>query len=165
MMLDIVRYLPRHATERFEIRSLSDIDRIIIHHEGDPNPDNPSTPWDIAHYHVDDLNRAGICYHSVVDRTGIRFKTNNDSTSPLHAGDQQNPTAIGICGLGNFDLEPPTREQVFGMVLEAIRYLDAYRDLEILGHSEVGNTSCPGKYLDLSDFRAALRLTRRRNGA
>ena len=159
-LIDIVRYLPTHVKEQYPKRHPGDIELIAIHHEGDPNPETEATPWDLARWHVDGLDRAGICYHSVVTSDGLRWKTNLDSTIAQHVGSTHNPKAIGICGTGNFSEQPPTMEQMLGLVLEALRYCRAYPKAEVVGHNELGRTSCPGSLFDMDAFRQAITMIR-----
>ena len=156
--LDITRHLPTHESKEYPERNVGDIELVVIHHEGDPNPETESTPFDIARWHVEGLDRAGICYHSVVTRDGIQWKTNLDRTVSKHVGETYNPKAIGICATGNFDQEPPTQDQALGLLIEVLRYLNAYPDAKVVGHKELGDTSCPGEFLDMDKFRGAIDL-------
>ena len=57
---DITRYLPTHDSKRYPERDVGDIELVVIHHEGDPNPERESTPFDIVSWHVEGLGRAGF---------------------------------------------------------------------------------------------------------
>jgi hypothetical protein len=70
--------------------------------------------------------------------------------------DGMNRKSIGICLVGNFDIDKPTPAQ-----MEALERL--CRDImerhkipvsKVLGHGEVAATNCPGKNFDMRRFRA-----------
>lgn len=164
-VIDIVRYLPVHGTKKYGTRPLSTLKErgyIVIHHEA-CGCDNPrSTPWDLARYHVQSNGWPGIGYHSVVTPDGLRWKVNNDSTLSYHVKDY-NTQSIGICGVGDFTRNGPTREQLLGMVLEVIRYQQAYGiPIErVVGHGDLQATACPGHLLDMQGLRDAVQVLTR----
>jgi N-acetylmuramoyl-L-alanine amidase len=72
--------------------------------------------------------------------------------------DGMNRKSIGICLVGNFDIDKPTPAQ-----MEALERL--CRDVierhkipvpKVLGHGEVAATNCPGKNFDMAAFRKRL---------
>lgn len=74
------------------------------------------------------------------------------------SADGINRKSIGICLVGNFDIDKPTPAQ-----MEALERL--CRDVierhkipvpKVLGHGEVAATNCPGKYFDMAEFRKRL---------
>jgi N-acetyl-anhydromuramyl-L-alanine amidase AmpD len=74
------------------------------------------------------------------------------------SADGMNFKSIGICLVGNFDIDKPTPAQ-----MEALERL--CRDVmerhkipvsKVLGHGEVAATNCPGKNFDMAAFRKRL---------
>ncbi len=66
-----------------------------------------------------------------------------------------NEFGIGICLVGNFDVERPTAQQ-----MAALDHLVAYlmltyhiRPDQIIGHNDTKQTDCPGKYLNVAIVR------------
>ena len=76
------------------------------------------------------------------------------------SADGMNRKSIGICLVGNFDIDKPTIAQ-----MEALERL--CRDImarykipvsKVLGHGEVAATNCPGKNFDMAAFRKRLEV-------
>jgi len=66
-----------------------------------------------------------------------------------------NEYGIGICLVGNFDVERPTPQQI-----ASLEHLMAYLMItyhigpdEIMGHNDTKATDCPGKYLNIGTIR------------
>ncbi len=143
-VIDLVYDLPRHAERRYETRTLSQIQQIVIHHTGaDPSIGIEA----IAGKHVHELGWPGIGYHFVIDAEGRIYQTNDLTTISFHAR-QANPTTVGIAFGGNFDEAVPTDAQ-----LESGGRLCAYllRELSlpienVRGHKAFVSTECPGKH-------------------
>lgn len=69
-----------------------------------------------------------------------------------------NLQALGICIIGNFDKAPPSPAQ-WSKSLELVRYLMRCYSLlkdNVIGHREIKDTNCPGRFFDLAKFRAEL---------
>ena len=67
----------------------------------------------------------------------------------------ENVTAIGICVVGNYDLIPPTNDQLFilsSLIRELQRKFTIPRQ-NVLPHWAFADKSCPGKLFNLVDLR------------
>ncbi len=72
-----------------------------------------------------------------------------------HAGeDEHNKHGIGIAVVGNFDLGPPSSAQI-ASVRRLVRVLRVRYGIEtsnIIRHSEIKATACPGKYFPMDEI-------------
>jgi N-acetyl-anhydromuramyl-L-alanine amidase AmpD len=70
-----------------------------------------------------------------------------------------NTEGIGICLIGNFDLQEPTAAQMASLEMLVLALKKRYQiPLEgIFGHGELKNTRCPGRLFPLETFLMALR--------
>jgi len=145
---DIVNDLPKHETDTYRTRVLTDITTLTIHHTVTPS----STPIEvIAAYHVNSRDWPGIGYHFVIKDTGEIFKTNYLETKSYHAGSygapgDENLWSVGIALQGNFTDDPPPQAQLDAaqwLVAELKEQLDIS---QVLKHKEMpgAQTQCPG---------------------
>jgi N-acetylmuramoyl-L-alanine amidase len=110
-----------------------------------------SRPWDDIGYHFG-IELVGDHYEALLGRMPDEMGA--------HCRDgRMNYTSIGICLIGDFDHEPPPKEQ-WNLALRVVRWLmtacGIKRD-EVFGHREfAGNRSCPGWMFDLKRFREEL---------
>ena len=66
----------------------------------------------------------------------------------------QNTSSVGICFVGNFDIEVPTlAQELSGQLL--ITYLRTIlnKKLPVFGHKDFANKTCPGNLFDLTKFK------------
>ena len=145
-IVGLVSQLPKHATNRYESRSLKQITHIAIHHSATPIS---VTAQRIAHYHVSSETHQwpGMGYHYFIDHDGTISQTQALELVSNHVFGHNHYT-VGVCLAGNFDSVIPT-----SMQLAASGHLLAWlmQDLNIplqniLGHKDFPrtNTSCPG---------------------
>jgi N-acetyl-anhydromuramyl-L-alanine amidase AmpD len=69
-----------------------------------------------------------------------------------------NDKAIGICCVGNFDVQTPT-ETMLARLVPLLRWLmDVYGipAKNVMGHRDYSPKSCPGKNFDMDALRARL---------
>lgn len=142
----IVDDLPKHPEKSYGVRSLNDVDVIVVHHSA---VDADVTIHSLASYHVDGNGWPGIGYHFCIEEDGGIYQVNWLETRSYHAGGQ-NHRSVGICLLGNFQQEAPASIQ-----LEALRFLIDYLqkgDLShvgrVLPHRALNQTACPGNSVD-----------------
>jgi len=105
-----------------------------------------------------------IGYHYVINNgtyrpDGLVEVGRAETESGAHcSADGMNFKSIGICLVGNFDIDKPTIAQ-----MEALERL--CRDImarykipvsKVLGHGEVDATNCPGKNFNMAEFRKRL---------
>lgn len=141
---DIIDKLPKHATAKYERRTLDKITHIAIHHTAAPGN---VTPERIAQYHVNN-DWPGVGYHFYVMPDGIIYQTNHLETISYQVH-KQNHYSVGISIAGNFiNGAQPTPKQI-----EAAGHLAAWlmQKLNIplanvMGHKEYPEnaTTCPG---------------------
>jgi hypothetical protein len=143
---NITNQLKHHPSLQFPTRSLSQIQRIIIHHTAIP----PTVGAErIAVHRVDNQGWPGIGYHYFITGQGQIQQTNELTTLSKHAG-QYDPVAIGICFAGDFTNAIPTPTQIdagaqliawllsqFGLTLAAVN-----------GYKELVITQSPGQQWD-----------------
>ena len=129
-------------------RSPALIRRVILHHSVTPT----YFSWaSVARYHVTPEPKGrgfpGIAYHFGVHQDGWVAYLGDVGTIRWHAGNH-NTDSIGICCMGDFRTAEPS-----GAMLDALRRLLAVLrntlspDLDLVLHSEVGQTVCPGPNL------------------
>ncbi len=138
---DLRNALPRHATARYDGRSLTAIKRIVIHHSASAAS---TTAEAMARYHVDHHGWPSIGYHFVVTSAG-EIQYVNDHTLITYGVSGQNDDTVHICLPGDFTNAPPPEAQ-----LAATRkFIDNYRlamgqSYPVVAHREIGDSSCPG---------------------
>jgi N-acetyl-anhydromuramyl-L-alanine amidase AmpD len=135
------------------MRSLADIDTLIIHHTaGSPT----GSTYAIASFHVDGRGWPGIGYHFLIGADGTIEQTNHLETVSYHAS-YTNDTSVGISLKGSFvgNLQPPDAQ--IDAVAWLVNKLKGELNIErVIGHKETdwaqqpGNgTQCPGDTWEL----------------
>ena len=104
----------------------------------------------IQRQHVDVENYADIGYHFLIDRAGRVIEGRRLKWQGAHAGDsQKNRGNVGICLLGNFETEHPTKTALASLdklVLELQTKLRIPRR-NVRPHKAWKETACPGRHL------------------
>ncbi len=138
------------------------ITRITIHHAGMgveeemPIEDVKARLQTIQRSHQDHRRWADIGYHFIIDCSGNIWEGRPLAYQGAHAGNNSaNRGNVGICVMGNYDLQRPTTRQ-----MSAIRWLVAdlmkrhsvpisrvYTHREISSLHGLGYTDCPGQHL------------------
>ncbi|MEM7343429.1 MAG: N-acetylmuramoyl-L-alanine amidase [Chloroflexota bacterium] len=139
---DIVDDLPRHATKRYQSRSLSAIKRIIVHHTAVPASVSAER---IANYNVSRNDWPGLGFHYMVTADGVVQQTNDLTTISYHTGGH-NSDSIGVAFAGDFDETVPNEAQITAGSHLIAWLLDSL-DLpltELHAHKEYARTTCPG---------------------
>lgn len=126
--------------------------RVIVHH---------SASSDVAAktIHSWHLNQgwSGIGYHFVIRRNGNIERGRELSAIGSHSGPKGNGDSVGVCLTGNFEIDKPTAAQVNSLVWLITRYLEPrYGSLQVVGHSDVMATACPGKNFPWNELRRKL---------
>lgn len=139
--------------------------KIILHHSA--TKDSGTVSWNaIRRYHVKENKWTDIGYHY-----GIEFVMDpGDSHGsyeiligrmPNEVGAHasgQNSQSIGVCFVGNFDTEPPPKEQ-WEMGLKLVRWLlreFAISSASVFGHRDFADKTCPGLMFNVEKFRREL---------
>lgn len=120
--------------------------KIVLHHRAGDG--------DVISIHNTHLKNgwSGIGYHFYVRKDGSIFRGRPIEKIGAHS-EGHNLDSIGVCFEGNFE-----KEEMENPELEAGRLLIAHiqegygRKLEVLRHSDVGSTLCPGKKFPFKDI-------------
>ena len=118
-------------------------------------------PWSDIGYHGGVEKVDGVYTH----RTGRSLDRAGAHAAVAKVSNSYNKTHIGLCLIGNFDLEAPNQE-VWEFCLAVTRtYMDTYdidKDM-VIGHREVYDKlgifrqkTCPGNLFDIHKFRSDL---------
>lgn len=133
---------PRKATQR-----------IIIHHSASRGNEDAKI---IHGWHLNNNGWAGIGYHFVITKSGEIQRGRPEHLTGAHAGASGNWNSIGICIVGNFDIETPAIVQMTALVW-LIRHLRGkYGNLEVIGHKDVMATACPGRLFPWNELKQML---------
>ena len=117
-------------------------DLVVIHHTASASD---LTVEDIHRMHVGN-GWVGIGYNVVIYPDGSIHEGRPLDCSGAHC-EGENSHSVGVNLVGNFELYPPTPEQIESLK-EVIKYLrEQYGDVEIAGHYEYNATACPGDNL------------------
>jgi hypothetical protein len=153
-IVDKMGKLPHKEWATYPFRSLTQIQRVVMHHTAGPSTE---TPEQIAQYHVDVKGWPGIGYHYVIIPAGAVFKC-LPATVVSNCVAGGNTTSLCVALVGNFDLGPVPDAQWAAAVELAKELVAAYNLKEVYGHREVPgppqDTHCPGLYFVTDKFRA-----------
>jgi hypothetical protein len=136
--------------------------RIILHHS--LTRDSETVSWGaIRRYHMQDLGWRDIGYHFGIERVGDSHEIlmgRMIGERGAHCKESEmNKLALGICFVGNFDLEPP-RHSAWVLGLRLVRSLCEALTIPytcVHGHNYYNShKSCPGKLFDVDLFRSQL---------
>lgn len=119
--------------------------KIIIHHS--LTKDSGTVSWEaIRKYH----KRKGwkdIGYHWGIERVGSEYKIlkgREENESAAHTKGH-NSASIGICLVGNFDIQEPPKEQLYKLIELINDIYKRYGKLPIYTHNHFASyKSCPG---------------------
>jgi hypothetical protein len=152
----------QHEARPGQVNAMGAIRQITVHHEGW----KPVyfTSWGetvqrlrrIRQSHVNHHGWGDIGYHFVIDRAGRVWEARSLQYQGAHVKDH-NPHNIGVMVLGNFQRQYPSEEQVqaLGSFLEKLMQRYDIPRREVNTHRELGETACPGRYLqpEVTRFR------------
>lgn len=86
-----------------------------------------------------------IGYHYIIDPSGNIWAGRSTHLQGAHVKDQ-NEHNLGICVMGNFEIQKPTRNQLGtlnGFVAEQMRRYNVHSTM-LFTHRELGTSACPG---------------------
>lgn len=125
--------------------------KIIVHHTAavEPTPQfDAINEWHKAREFP--LSRLGwyVGYHIVIEKDGTPVIARELSEEGAHTVGE-NFSSIGICLVGNFDVEMPTPEQVETLAIYLHAYCIAYniKENQIFPHRKYANKDCYGTNL------------------
>lgn len=145
---NITDSLPTKPGAKYHRRTLGYIDKIIVHHSATSS----GTPESFANYHINQNGWPGIGYHFVIDKEGTVYQTNDLETVSYHCSGQ-NASSVGVCLIGNFDIETLTAGQQKNLdrLVQNLRG-KLPRPIKVFGHRDFKNTNCPGANLPVWEF-------------
>ena len=129
--------------------------RIILHHS--LTKDGKLVSWDaIRRYHTYTLGWRDIGYHFGIELVGATYeiligRMLNEQGAHCRG---QNHESVGICFVGNYDIETPPQQQwdlglrLVGSLCEALSI--PFRS--VTGHCDHSSKSCPGEKFGLDNF-------------
>jgi N-acetylmuramoyl-L-alanine amidase len=136
---------------------------IVIHHSATPAGNAASFDrmhkakgWDELGYHFVIGNGTGSGDGQI--EVGPRWGKQKWGAHAKTADQRFNNYGIGICLVGNFDIERPTKAQM-DSVERLVGYLmKTYRipATHVIGHSETKATDCPGRHMSVAEVRRAV---------
>ena len=132
-----------------------DVDYIILHHSA--FPDGRTLDWPrIRRYHCHKLGWQNVGYHFGVDIVKDTYEIILGRLLTVQGAHCRgyNGCSIGICCIGNFEVEEPEATQLYvvqNLVRSLLELFHLDRDA-VKGHNEFRNTLCPGKFFPLEDF-------------
>lgn len=112
--------------------------------------DSRGTPWLGIGYHFVIGNGSGMGDGEI--EPTFRWRT---QIHGAHAGvEEHNQHGIGIALVGNFDKEPPTPAQLAAVkrLVGALKAEYGITSRDVIGHSDIRATACPGKYFPLDEI-------------
>jgi hypothetical protein len=123
---------------------------VVIHHSGSWK----DTVESMRRYHLS-KGWNGIGYHVVITADGKTVYTERYLEKRRGAHCKDHNDTMGICVVGNFNERSPTQEQ-----LRQLKIVLSGVSGNIYTHRELGNTLCPGQYLQawVENYREQRRL-------
>lgn len=120
---------------------------VVVHHSALYEDDDLSTVWAVQNLHIDDRGWADIGYHFLVGREGTLFAGRDLTVRGTHTA-QHNTGSVGVCLLGNLELNEPTAPQL-AAAQAIINWLALRLQLtHLAGHTDFNaETVCPGARL------------------
>ncbi len=133
--------------------------RITVHHSADREP--PALDGSVsksaaevrmiqkAHMEGKETGYADIGYHFVIDPYGRVFQGRDLTWQGAHAAGANNVQNIGVCLIGNFDEEAPTKAALDTLrkLLDEERAQWKIPRSQVFTHQELKSTECPGRNL------------------
>ena len=168
-IIDLRGKLATHPTRKWEHRHPLDIAFITVHHQAGTGKIENVAQYHVGPNHICKKGCPGVCYHYYIDRDGLIYQLNDDSTvvfscgsvkkyrfpsrMSLKNGQDANKVSIGILLQGDFDGEghkgfngDPTEAQLRSLSRLRSHLLDKLNlpPEAFLGHCHVNKRECPG---------------------
>lgn len=139
------------------------VERVIVHHSGGPDGEGNTTAA-IRKWHMGTPPNGpvggpyvDVGYHLLIENIGGSYEAVMGRPWDMNGAHTigQNDSALGICIVGNWNLEPPPD----GQLLVAARFVAMWLrlfdipDTALFRHSYFADTDCPGHAFDLERFR------------
>ena len=136
---------------------------IVIHHSATPAGNAASFDrmhkakgWDELGYHFVIGN--GTASGDGQIEVGPRWSKQKWGAHAKTPDQRYNNYGIGICLVGNFDIERPTKAQMESVERLVAYLMKTYRipATHVIGHSETKATDCPGRHMSVAEVRRAV---------
>ncbi len=143
------------APRTAKMNAMNGVNRLTVHHEGNPEPNYDNTPGEVVcslrkiqNTHFRTLNAGDIAYHFVIDRQGVVWQGRDLRWQGAHTKGN-NEHNVGVMCLGNFNIQQPTSAQVNTLQQLCQSLLISYQisPRSMYGHQELRSTACPGRNL------------------
>jgi hypothetical protein len=133
--------------------------RITVHHSAERTPPDLDGSFaksaaavrsiQKAHMEGKDTGYGDIGYHFVIDPYGRVFQGRELAWQGAHAAGANNIQNIGVCLIGNFDEEKPTKAALdrLRQELDSLRSQWKIPRSQVFTHQELKSTECPGRNL------------------
>jgi hypothetical protein len=134
--------------------------KITVHHSAEREPlelkgsiaESAAAVRSIQRAHMNGKNTGygDIGYHFLIDPFGNVFEGRSLAWQGAHSTGANNVQNIGVCLLGNFENEKPTQAALDALtkMLDELRAQYSIPRSNVVGHCDLKNTVCPGKYLE-----------------
>ena len=138
--------------------------QVIVHHSAAtvPNPQfDAINEWHkVREFPLSEMGWF-VGYHYVIEKDGAILRARGDSEEGAHTIGQ-NTASLGVCLVGNFDVEMPTKAQVdsLGVLLYDLCKEYEIPDERIVPHRRYANKDCFGTKLADNYAQEVLRLYR-----
>lgn len=133
---------------------LKKVDKIVVHHPAHPT----WNIFDIHDYHQRKKGWIGIGYNYGVTKDGKAQEGRGKHQGAHCLG--WNDKSLGICFLGDFTVQKPTEEQYKAgakLIAQLVRE-HGLRVVDVVPHSALDSTQCPGKNFDMPHLKALIAL-------
>ena len=136
---------------------------IVIHHSATPAGNAASFDrmhkakgWDELGYHFVIGNGTGSNDGQI--EVGPRWTKQKWGAHAKTADQRFNNYGIGICLVGNFDIERPSKAQMESVQRLTAYLMKTYRipAIRVVAHSETKATDCPGRHMSVAEVRKAV---------
>jgi hypothetical protein len=136
---------------------------IVIHHSATPSGNaavfdkmHKDKGWDELGYHFVVGNGTQSADGQI--EVGPRWPKQKWGAHAKTPNNEFNERGIGICLVGNFDVERPTPAQVRSLTRLVTYLMKTYNisPRDVIGHGETKPTDCPGRYMNVAAIRRAV---------
>lgn len=124
---------------------------MLVYHHADHSS---CSVYDIHSWHLK-RGWSGIGYHYFITKEGDLYQGRPEETIGAHCR-YHNANSIGICVQGNYESEVFPKKQYESLLKLSKVLIRKYNVDQIVGHGEVNETSCPGKFFPIQEIRNEL---------
>ena len=139
-------------------RNARPYDRMTVHHSAEHSSDlGRQSSWEVADilrriqsFQMRERGFGDIGYHFLIDPQGRIWQGRTMDWQGAHSDGDNNIANIGICLLGNYDVERPSRKALLSLeeLVGALRQRHRIPRSRLFGHDHWKATECPGTHLN-----------------